>query len=156
MIPEITTEYQFEVFGRLCYAILLGAVVGLERELRGHEAGIRTLSLVCAGSAAFGEVSWLFGDSRVAGNVVQGIGFLGAGLIFQRKDQVKGVTTAATIWVIAGLGLMVAVDLWLTAGLMAILLVVLLELQPLSDAVFRFGRKTGKQAPSDKDVLPRE
>jgi putative Mg2+ transporter-C (MgtC) family protein len=152
---EITPEYQLEVFDRLCYAIVLGAAVGLEREYRGHEAGIRSLSLVCLGATGFGEVSVLFGDSRVAANVVQGVGFLGAGLIFQRRDHVKGITTAATLWVMAGLGLMVSVDLWLTAGLLTVLLIVLLELQPLSDRVFRYGRRHERQdGPGEKNTGP--
>lgn len=85
-------------------------------------------------------MSAAFGDARVAAGVVQGIGFLGAGLIFQRGEGVRGVTTAATIWVIVGLGLLVAEELWLSAVLLTVAVVLLLELSPLSDWVYRNGR----------------
>jgi putative Mg2+ transporter-C (MgtC) family protein len=130
---------QFEIFLHLLLALVLGAVVGIEREYRGHEAGVRTSALVCMGAALFGETSLLYGDSRVAAGVVQGIGFLGAGLIFQRGHDVRGVTTAATIWALAGIGLAVAEDMWLTAVLVTGTIVVLLELSPLSDAIYRVG-----------------
>ncbi|MGE0228277.1 MAG: MgtC/SapB family protein [Dehalococcoidia bacterium] len=130
---------QFEMVGRLLLAVLLGAAIGIEREYRGHEAGVRTSALVCGGAALFGETSVLYGDSRVAAGVVQGIGFLGAGLIFQRGHDVRGVTTAATVWVLAGIGLAVAENMWLTAVLITAMVVVLLELSPLSDMIYRFG-----------------
>ena len=82
---------QFEVFAHLMLALVLGALIGMEREYRGHEAGVRTSALVCLGAALFGHTSLLYGDSRVAAGVVQGIGFLGAGLIFQRGPDVRGV-----------------------------------------------------------------
>jgi len=132
---------QFELFSRLLLALALGLAVGFEREYRGHEAGVRTSGLVCLGAATFGEISDLLGSDRVAAGVVQGIGFLGAGLIFQRGEGISGVTTAATVWVLAGVGLLVAFDLWLVALLMTGLILVLLELSPLSDWVYRTGRR---------------
>ncbi len=130
---------QFELFVHMLLALGLGALVGAEREFRGHEAGVRTSALVCMGAALFGETSLLYGDSRIAAGVVQGIGFLGAGLIFQRGLDVRGVTTAATIWALAGVGLAVAEDLWLTAVLVTVTMIVLLELAPLSDSIYRLG-----------------
>jgi len=127
---------QVELFLRALFALGLGAAIGLEREFRGHEAGIRTLALVCSGAAIFGLVSKEYGDSRVAAGVVQGIGFLGAGLVFQRGRSVRNVTTAATVWVGAGVGLLVALDLWLGALLAAVTVIVLLELAPVSDWVY--------------------
>lgn len=145
---------QVQLFLRLMLAVGLGAFVGLEREFRGHEAGIRTSALVCVGAAAFGEVSVLFGDSRVAAGVVQGIGFLGAGLIFQRDDTISGVTTAATIWVLAGIGLMVSEELYLASALLALAIVLLLELSPLSDWVYRNGRRHAGEPDAPKDEQP--
>lgn len=148
-LSSVSTGDQLEVFVHLLVALALGAAIGVEREFRGHEAGVRTSALVCAGAALFGETSLLYGDSRVAAGVVQGIGFLGAGLIFQRGHDVRGVTTAATVWVLAGIGLAVAEDMWLTAVLVTALVVALLELSPVSDAIYRAGmrrRATARRA----------
>lgn len=135
---------QFQSWLWLLMALGLGAAVGFEREWRGHEAGMRTAALVCAGATIFGQVSLSFGDSRVAAAVVQGIGFIGAGVMFQRGDNVRGATTAATIWAVAGVGLLVAYELWLTAVLATLTIVVLLELAPVSDMVFRHGMRASR------------
>lgn len=134
---------QFELFLWALFALGLGAVVGLEREVRGHEAGFRTNALVCGGAAIFGLVSNELGDTRIAANIVQGIGFLGAGLVIQRGHMVRGVTSAATIWVMAAVGLLVANRLWLTGVLASATVVAVLELAPLSDRVFRWSHKQG-------------
>ncbi len=135
---------QLDLFLWTLYAFGLGAAVGLEREFRGHEAGIRTTAIVCAGAALFGQVSESFDDTRIAAGVVQGIGFLCAGLVFQRGTSVKGVTTAATIWVMAAVGLAVASQLWLTALLTCAAIIVVLELAPVSDRVLALSRKNGQ------------
>jgi putative Mg2+ transporter-C (MgtC) family protein len=127
----------------MLYALGLGAAVGFEREFRGHEAGIRTTALVCCGAALFGQVSEMFGDTRIAAGVVQGVGFLGAGVVFQRGDNVKGVTTAATIWAMAAVGLTVASELWLLALLISATIIVVLELAPVSDRVLKISREAG-------------
>ncbi|MBI5946506.1 MAG: MgtC/SapB family protein [Chloroflexi bacterium] len=130
---------QVDIYLRLLLALALGGLVGAEREYRAHDAGFRTSALVCVGAALFGEVSQVAGDSRIAAGVVQGIGFLGAGVMMQRGGNVIGATTAATMWFVAGLGLLVANDLWLTAVLAAATAVALLELEPVSDWLFRLG-----------------
>jgi putative Mg2+ transporter-C (MgtC) family protein len=131
----------------LLLAAGLGATVGLEREYRGHEAGMRTTALVCSGAALFGLISRDLGDTRIAAAVVQGIGFLGAGVVFQRGHLVHGITTAATIWVMAAVGLLVASHLWLTAVLTTATVLVMLELAPVSDAVLRRGRSARAAEP---------
>jgi putative Mg2+ transporter-C (MgtC) family protein len=136
---NLSNAQQFHLYLWVLYALALGASVGFEREFRGHEAGIRTTALVCAGAAIFSQVSESFGDSRVAAGVVQGVGFLGAGLVFQRGTDITGVTTAATIWVMAGVGLLVGEELWLIALLLTATFVLLLELAPLSDWVYTHG-----------------
>jgi putative Mg2+ transporter-C (MgtC) family protein len=102
--------------GELGLALLLSAAVGLEREIRQKDAGLRTHTLVGVGAALFMLISkYGFTDvlesrlvvldpSRVAAQIVSGIGFLGAGLIFVRRDSVRGLTTAASIWVTAAIG----------------------------------------------------
>lgn len=123
---------QLELFVDILLALGLGAAVGIERELRRHEAGLRTVGLVTMGAAAFGVVSLTFiDDSRVAAGVVQGIGFIGAGLIFQQGRGVVGLTTAATVWAMASVGLLVAQELRLLAVLVTINVIALLELSPL-------------------------
>ena len=102
--------------GELSLALLLSALIGLEREIRQKSAGLRTHTLVGVGAALFMLVSkYGFNDvlqqgrvildpSRVAAQIVTGVGFLGAGLIFVRRDSVRGLTTAASIWVTAAIG----------------------------------------------------
>ncbi len=141
------TADQLELFLDILLALGLGAAVGIERELRHHEAGLRTNALVTMGAAIFGAVSLTFSDdSRVAAGVVQGIGFIGAGLIFQRGQGLVGLTTAATLWAMAGVGLLVAQELRLVALLVTVLVLAMLELAPLIDAV---QRRTGRRRNPD-------
>jgi putative Mg2+ transporter-C (MgtC) family protein len=109
-MPRVTNEFDIEVFTRLLVAALLGAMIGLERELTGKEAGLRTMILICVGAALFTEMSQVLGavggdPTRIASNIVTGVGFLGAGTILHQGATVKGMTTAATIWVAAAVGM---------------------------------------------------
>lgn len=122
-------------------AVGLGSLIGVQREYRGHEAGIRTAALVCGGAAMFGRLGMWFGDDRIAAAVVQGIGFLGAGLILQRERSHRGVTTAATVWVLAALGLVAALEMWLTALVLTAVYIALLELAPISDWIYARGSR---------------
>jgi putative Mg2+ transporter-C (MgtC) family protein len=143
----MSTGDQIERYFRLLYALALGSAVGAEREFRGHEAGIRTLGLVSLGAAIFGETSQVYGDSRVAAGVVQGIGFLGAGLIIVRGMNILGATTAVTVWAMAGVGLMVTTeDAWLAALLITLTIIAALEFSPLSDWIFRHARPNQEAA----------
>jgi putative Mg2+ transporter-C (MgtC) family protein len=104
----------------LALAFVLSATIGLEREIRQKSAGLRTHTLVGFGAALFMLVSKYgfhdtVSDSRVAAQVVSGIGFIGGGLIFVRRDTVRGLTTAAVIWLAAGVGMAAAGGLWLLA-----------------------------------------
>src|SRR5712692_2727472 len=101
-----------EILLRLTVAAALGAVIGIERDLRRRPAGIRTSLFVCVATALFtvlsGEIAHRFGDTgttRIASNIVQGIGFLGAGAILREAGSVVGLTTAATIFVEAAIGM---------------------------------------------------
>lgn len=90
-------------------AILCGGVVGFERQVRGKPAGIRTSILVCLGTAVFLHMAWAVAGpttdpTRVLGQLVTGIGFLGAGVMFAHEGVVTGVTTAAVVWVLAAIG----------------------------------------------------
>jgi putative Mg2+ transporter-C (MgtC) family protein len=137
----IDTADQWEIVGRIALAAVLGALIGLEREWRGYQAGVRTMALVCVGSALFGDVSLRFGgDDRVASQVVSGIGFLGAGLIFREGFSVRGVTTAATIWVTAAVGLAVSIEAYIVAVFGALIAVVLLEMRIITKNMRPQGR----------------
>jgi putative Mg2+ transporter-C (MgtC) family protein len=91
------------------------------------------MALVCMGSALFAEMSRLYsGDDRIAAQIVTGIGFLGAGLIFREGYSVRGVTTAATIWAVAAVGVAIAIEAYLVSAFAALLAVLLLELRVIT------------------------
>lgn len=97
-----------EIFLRLLVSFLIGGAIGFEREYLSKSAGFRTLIMICMGSCLFTIFSILLANNtpdRIASNIVTGIGFLGAGVIFKEDNRVKGLTTAATIWVTAALGM---------------------------------------------------
>jgi putative Mg2+ transporter-C (MgtC) family protein len=116
-----------EAILRFLLAVALGAGIGYQRERAGKAAGMRTLTLVSGGAALFTVVSvYGFGTqgvdiSRVAAGVVVGVGFIGAGVILrgQREEEVAGLTTAATIWVTAGIGLAAGAGMYLVAVIAA-------------------------------------
>jgi putative Mg2+ transporter-C (MgtC) family protein len=120
--------------GRLLMACLLGALVGLEREVKRKSVGVRTNLLICMGSAFFTLLSAvLAGDAnpdkgRVASNIVQGIGFLGAGLILHNRSRVSGLTSAASVFVVASIGMACGAGLYAAAAVAAIIVILALEL----------------------------
>ncbi len=130
-MPSIPTD--LDVILRLGTAVLCGGVIGLERDWRNMPTGFRTLSIVCLGSCVAVVAAIKAGDSdgfsRVAQGIVTGIGFLGGGVIVQtgRIKDVKGLTTAAAIWLTAALGLLCGVgELVLALGVTALAVAVLL------------------------------
>jgi putative Mg2+ transporter-C (MgtC) family protein len=141
------TGDQLLIVARLALAAFLGAFIGLERELRGYPAGVRTVAMVTAGSALFTEVSRIMGGSedRIAAGIVTGIGFLGAGLIFREGYTVRGITTAATVWSAAAIGMAVGRDLYLVAGLGSLLVFILLEVKPVVRRLEAFILSLGKE-----------
>jgi putative Mg2+ transporter-C (MgtC) family protein len=137
---------------RLAVAAGLGAAIGLERELREREAGLRTHMLVSLGSALFTIVSaYGFNEfvrigetvdpTRIAAQIVTGIGFIGAGAIIRHGLSVRGVTTAATLWVVAAIGIAAGAGFWTAAVITTALAIVLLEpLRMLANRVGLHGR----------------
>jgi len=136
----VTIAY-WEIILRLLLAVVLGGLIGFERESHNRPAGFRTHILVCSGSALimmvsaygftgqFGE-GFISDPGRIAAGVVTGIGFLGAGTIMQQRGSVQGLTTAASIWVVSGVGLAVGVGFYLgSAVTTAFVLVSLLLLK---------------------------
>ncbi|MGI2335379.1 MAG: MgtC/SapB family protein [Dehalogenimonas sp.] len=126
-------ENELEMVIRLVVAAVLGAVVGLQRESAGKSAGIRTLALISLGAALFTVVSIFAFDAadpaRIAANVVTGIGFLGAGTIMRRGEGIiEGMTTAATIWAVAAIGIAAGSGMYIISVVTAILILIFLVL----------------------------
>ena len=136
-----------EILARLFLAAALGSLIGFERERLLWTAGIRTHMLVCVGACLFmivsaygfaaslGEQHVVLDPSRVAAQVVSGIGFLGAGAILARGEVVRGLTTAASIWSVAAIGLAVGGGLYFaSAASTAVILIILAGVKPLEEA----------------------
>ena len=128
-------ELDVQMFLRLLIAVVLGALVGYERERAGKPAGVRTHGMVSLGAALFAVVFMHgfcdIGDAaRVAAQIVSGIGFLGAGAILQQRSYVQGLTTAASLWVTAAIGLAVGVGMVIMSLATAILVFVVLRFGP--------------------------
>ncbi len=119
LVSNVNVE-QLRFLISLLLAAILGFSIGLERKFRAKEAGIRTHTIVCFGSALMMLISiYGFGDgadpARIAAQIVAGVGFLGAGIIVYRKNEVHGLTTAAGVWTTAGIGMASGGGLWLVA-----------------------------------------
>lgn len=143
---DVSTGDELEILARLALAGLLGALIGLEREVRGYPAGIRTLALVALGACLFTDISRLLGgEDRVAAQIVTGIGFLGAGVIFREGYTVKGITTAATIWAAAAVGMAVGTELYITAILGAGVIFLILESRPFTRRVDELIRRGARE-----------
>lgn len=123
-------EFYFAV--QVLLAVVFGGLLGWQRGRRGKSAGIRTYALVAAGSALFTILSLnAFGGgetSRVAAQIVTGIGFLGAGLILHRENRVEGLTTAAGLWMAAAVGMAVGVRFYMLAAITTLVSLFLLFL----------------------------
>ncbi|MGQ9543995.1 MAG: MgtC/SapB family protein [Candidatus Bathyarchaeia archaeon] len=123
---------ELEVVTRLFLAFLFGGLIGLERELVDKPAGLRTHILVSLGSAQFTILSFYAfpgsDPSRIASYVVAGIGFIGAGTIIQTRERVVGVTTAASLWVTASIGMAVGVGFYFTATVVTVMTLLALGL----------------------------
>jgi uncharacterized membrane protein YhiD involved in acid resistance len=136
---------RLSVLGKLLLATLLGGAIGLEREMAGKSAGLRTNILICVGAALFTQLSVdiarvgftpdgrPYGDtSRITAQIVSGIGFLGAGAILHGGGAVVGLTTAATIWVVGAIGAAVGAGAYIDAlGTTALIMLVLIGLRPV-------------------------
>lgn len=148
--PEITALIRIVIAG------FLGGLIGLERELAGKAAGIRTYGLVGVGSAMFTVVAINgFGSldyaSRIVGAVITGIGFLGAGTILHTKLNVVGLTTAAGLWVVAGVGLAIGSGLYVIGIGAGLALFFLLQFATPEEYIRERRRRAGKIDPTDED-----
>lgn len=141
-MTNITSQLPtLEIFGRILIACLLGALIGWERERHSSNkrssAGIRTYGAIALGACVFGVLSinvpGIGADpSRIAAQIVSGVGFLGGGVIFRQENTVNGLTTAATLWATAAVGLAVAFGFYLVSFLTSLLIYLMLYLPRLS------------------------
>ena len=128
---------QWQTILQLALAIVLGGLIGLEREYRQRSAGVKTFTLVCLASALFTILSreafdtyWIrtsFDPSRIISSILIGIGFIGAGVIFKKPEKIEGITTAAGLWITTAIGISVGCG-WDVISVLATLLVVILLL----------------------------
>jgi putative Mg2+ transporter-C (MgtC) family protein len=144
-----------EFWLRLGTAILCGGIVGLERQLRGKAAGMRTSIMICLGTQLFVGLGASFaGDrvdpTRVLGQVVTGIGFLGGGVILAREGLVIGVTSASVIWVLAALGSLIGLGHLLAAMILTLVTVGVLIGVELLESVFRRLREGATERELDR------
>jgi putative Mg2+ transporter-C (MgtC) family protein len=131
---------------KVLIAVVIGAIIGLEREMHSKAAGLRTITLITIGATMFTILSERFGDpatSRVAANIITGIGFLGAGVILFTEGKLKGLTTSSSIWVAASMGMAVGVGEYVLALVTTLVVIfVLASFARLDQLVDHFGRET--------------
>ena len=149
MIDSIPDPIRLELLIKLLVAVVLGGAVGLEREMSGKPAGLRTTILICVGAALFTHLSITiglisqtsagqpYGDvTHIAAQIVTGIGFLGAGAILHERGSVLGLTSAATIWAVAAVGMAVGSGAYAEAvGTTLMVCIVLAGLRPIERAL---------------------
>ena len=124
---------QAELVGKLLLAAFCGGLIGWQRDRRRYVAGLRTMALVAVGASLFTGVNETFGTDRVVANIVTGIGFLGAGIIFREEGTVYGITTAATVWAVAAIGVAIGIELYLVALVATPMVFLILEMTPVSE-----------------------
>lgn len=155
-IIEIITEDQLL---KVLIAVLVGGILGLEREYRRKAAGMRTMTLICVSSAVFTILSAELGapgsPDRVASNILTGVGFIGAGVIFKGDFTIDGITTAATIWIAAALGMAIGMSqYWLVAASLAGALIVLIAMEYVEKWVVKVNDKRLYMIYFDEDKFP--
>jgi putative Mg2+ transporter-C (MgtC) family protein len=127
-----------EILLQFCLAALWGGIVGLEREYRSKSAGFRTMIMISLGSCFFTIMSLKIGTDashdRIASNILTGIGFLGAGVIFRGSEtRISGITTAATIWAVAAIGMGIGAGYYFAAGAASLIIIFVLSALPWAE-----------------------
>src|SRR5258706_14272096 len=135
MFPEVVIQ--------LSLAVLFGAIIGFEREYRSKAAGFRTITMITLGSTLFTILSFKLGNEashdRIASNIITGIGFIGAGVVFKDGLTVSGLTTASAIWVSAAMGMAIGIGEYITAACaLALAIVVLALFEKVQDLIESF------------------
>lgn len=140
-------SYSLETTIQLVISFFIGAIIGAEREYRTKTAGLRTMIMIALGSTIFTELSITLGvnsPDRIASNIVTGIGFLGAGVIFKDGLSISGITTATTIWITAALGMAVgAGEYFVALGGTVVVLIVLSVFEVFTNMISRSHQERG-------------
>lgn len=140
-------SYNLETIIQLVTSFFIGAIIGAEREYRTKTAGLRTMIMIALGSTIFTELSFTLGvnsPDRIASNIVTGIGFLGAGVIFKDGLSISGITTATTIWITAALGMAVgAGEYFIALGGTVVVLIVLSLFEVFTNMISRSHQERG-------------
>ena len=140
-------SFELKIIERVAIAFVVGVIIGFDRERSGKAAGIRTQMLVCVGSALMASISVFLGQkygnsladpARLMAQIITGVGFLGAGVILKNGNKVQGVTTAATIWTTASLGIAIGAGFFIPAIFTAFLV---LMLNPIAYFQYKYGLK---------------
>ena len=144
--------YEWTLVFKIVIAFIVGIIIGYDRERSGKAAGIRTQMLICVGSALIAGISVHLGDkfvpvaggarpdpARLLAQIVTGIGFVGAGVILKSNQRVTGITTAATLWVTAAIGIAIGSEFYLAA---AVTTIFVLLLEPIARLQYQFGLKS--------------
>ena len=150
-MSDMVAAFRLDLVAKLSLAVLLGGAIGLERQLAGKASGLRTNILICLGWALIMHLSMTLGTSlgdarigdpgRIAAQVVTGIGFIGAGTIMQSRGAITGLTSAATIWMVAAIGLTVGAGMDVEAlGATALAMIVLAGLGRVEYKLLRLAR----------------
>ncbi len=148
MLAEIIQSVPLDQLLKIFIAAVLGMIIGFEREYSGKPAGLRTYMLVCMGSALFTILSFAglenvphvfnYDPSRIASQIVVGVGFLGAGIIFFTKTEIHGLTSAASVWAAAAIGMAVGMGFYYMAAFTTILTyIILFSLVKLEEKISR-------------------
>ncbi len=155
MNSDLTFDTELNLALRLTVGLVLGAVIGFERELHRQPAGFRTHSLVALGAAlftivsAYGFTGEMVDPTRIAAQIVSGIGFIGAGTILQYRGHIRGLTTAASLWAVAAIGTAAGAGMFVMAVTGTLLILVVLS---VLDRVETIARRRLQLPPDQYDV----
>jgi putative Mg2+ transporter-C (MgtC) family protein len=143
-MKEFLQQIQWPEFLPILVAVVLGGMIGVEREVSGKAAGLRTNTLICLGAALFTHLALnLQADAaKMLAGVITGVGFIGGGAVLRDRGGIHGITTAATIWLVTGIGIACGMRMYVMAiGITILTLIVLLGMSPLDKKISKVEKR---------------